>query len=146
MGRGAALQTGSVNAAPRSERLPRKPILSGRMPDTDNVQGAASAAIASDGPVVGRFQPRFRPRRKRNPELALRGGLEDPGARLTATEPELDWHDAHRLHRLAVAQCGTEAPVALHVADRFAVEHGMAAALFDADLQRAAVGVDQDPQ
>src|SRR5690606_21543503 len=43
MGRGAALQTGSVNAAPRSKRLPRKPILSGQMPDISNVQGAGLA-------------------------------------------------------------------------------------------------------
>ena len=39
---------------------------------------------------------------------------------LAASEPELDRHDAHRLHRLAVAQRGAERPVALHVA------HGMA--------------------
>src|SRR5690606_976607 len=49
MGRGAALQTGSVNAAPRSKRLPRKPILSGQMPDISNVQGAGLAGDRGAG-------------------------------------------------------------------------------------------------
>src|SRR5690606_22131053 len=114
------------------------------------VAGPADPAAHAGPPGAGRTAL---PRRghARQPSLSPRltpPGVEPGGVRAgsAAVEPEIDRHDAHRLHRLAAAHRRLEAPAALHVARGLAVEHRMAAAALDRDLQRPAVDVDQDPQ
>src|SRR5690606_40010076 len=91
------------------------------------VAGPADPAAHAGPPGAGRTAL---PRRghARQPSLSPRltpPGVEPGGVRAgsAAVEPEIDRHDAHRLHRLAAAHRRLEAPAALHVARGLAVEH-----------------------